>query len=202
MPIKILRPDHTELVGLGYVLLTGLHASGPKTDLHTGLIVEDVALASRAYAVIGKVNSAYSDDDRLNSARADFMKTINEIIDENSIKCVLEIHGRQEPGVEIGTGHGRTCSDDIRDLLSSFLSRTFKVEMDDQPHDPKTGEGQGSYERRDATGALTVQSAQIIVGSEEREMRRDMLVDRLAELVGIINVKLGFGPSAEPPRED
>ncbi len=199
MPIKILRPDHTELVGSGCVLLTAPHASGPKTSLHTGQIVEDIALASRAYAVIGKVNSAYSDDDRLNSARADFIKTINEIIDENSIKCVLEIRGRQEPGVEIGTGHDMTCSDDIRNLLSSFLSRTFKVELDNHPHDPRAEVGQ---DRREATGTPTVQAAQITVGSEEREMRRDMLVDRLAELVGIINVKLGFDPSAEPRRTE
>jgi hypothetical protein len=199
LPIKILRPDHTELVGSGCVLLTAPHASDPKTSFHTGQIVEDVALASRAYAVIGKVNSAYSEDDRLNSAREDLRKTITEIIQENSIKCVLEILGRQEPGVEIGTGHGMTCSVEIRDLLSSFLSRTFKVELDDPAHDPKAEVGQGS---REATGALAVQSAQIIVGSEEREKRRDILVDRLAELVGIINVKLGFDPSAEPPHSE
>lgn len=196
MPIKILRPDHTELVGTGHVLLTAPHAADSQTSLYTGKIVEDAALASRAYAAIGKVSNAYSDSERLHTARTELRKSIDNTVDENAIKCILDIHGKQEPGVEIGPGLGATCADETVSLVTSFLSTDFKVTIDNEHHEAKPGDAQISYERRDGKGAFTVQSVQLILGGEEREMQRDKLVDKLAELVGLLNARLGLDASA------
>jgi hypothetical protein len=198
MPIKILHPDHTELVGLGYVLLVAPHATGVDKDLHTGQLVEDAALASRAYAVIGKTGSAYQDQDRLQSVRVDFRRSIDGIIEENGIKCVLNVRGRKESGVDVGTGQGKTATDDISGIVRIFLSRNFTVTRDKYQGVKPDGAEDG-YEKIDAKGGFAVQSVQISFGLEELQTRRDKIVDDLAELVGLVNVKLGFQLPATTP---
>src|SRR5262249_45514838 len=94
MPIKILHQNHTELVGTGYVLLTSPQTSG-SDQLYPTHIVEDAALSSRAYAAIGKNNRA-TDDEQVRTAGRETSERINEIVQENGIKCILEICAKQE----------------------------------------------------------------------------------------------------------
>src|SRR6266705_6827035 len=194
LPIKILRSDHTELVGSGFVLLTAPHATGHEAD-HMGQIVEDAALASRAYAVIGKVGSQYSDPDRIETARTDFRKSIDSIIEEDAIKCVLDTKGKEETGVDVGTGLGSTCTDETGNLVKSFLSRDFAVTVNRKYQGMKPESVATSYHRVGSTGAFMVEAVQLEFGREERQLKRDKVVNDLAELVGLLNVKVGFVPS-------
>ncbi len=189
-------------MGSGYVLLVSPHTTSVGKDLHTGQIVEDAALASRAYAVIGKTGGAYQDQERLQSVRVDFRRSIDDIVEENAIKCVLNVRGRKESGVDMGTGLGKTCTDDISSIVRIFLSRNFKVSLN-MYQDEKPGGMSDSYEKIDAKGGFAVQSVQIDFGLEELQTRRDKIVDDLAELVGLVNVKLGFKlPETAPVSSD
>src|SRR2546422_9097796 len=110
MPVKIIYPDHVEIVGLGHVLLTAPHTASPDADLHTGSIVEEAALTSRSYAVIGKVSKEFLDLTKIRSAKSEFRKGIETFIAEDGIIYVLDIRGKMEPGVEIRTADGQTSS--------------------------------------------------------------------------------------------
>ncbi len=198
MPIKILRPDHTELVGLGYVLLTAPHTGGPAEDLHTGQIVEDAALASRAFAVIGKVSREYLDLNRIQAARNDFRKSIDTLIDDNGIKCILDIQGKKEAGVDLGTGLGKTCKEETSNLVRLILSKDFNVTEKAKHQGTKTGSIVTTYERKDSQGRFLVEAVQLGFGHEQRTLERDTIVNDIAELVGLINVKMGLVPSETP----
>jgi N-formylglutamate amidohydrolase len=192
LPIKILRPDHTEFVGSGYVLLTAPHATGPEADLHTGQIVEDAALASRSYAVVGKISREYIDLNRLQAARTEFRKSIDALIDDDDIRCILDIHGKKEGGVDIGTGLGKTCTPEITGLVKTFLSRDFSVTVDAKFQGLKPGSIVTTYEKTDSRGQFIVQAVQIEFGHRERSLDRDKVVNDIAQLVGLLNVKLGY----------
>src|SRR6266571_209033 len=131
MPVKIIHPDHVEIVGLGHVLLTAPHIASPDADLHTGTIVEEAALTSRSYAVIGKVSREFLDPNRIQSAQSEFRKSIEGFIAEDGIKYLLNIRGKKEPGVNIGTAEGQTCSDSTTELVLSRLSNLSSVMMRD-----------------------------------------------------------------------
>ncbi len=163
-----------------------------------GQIVEDAALASRAYAVIGKVGNQYSDPNRVEIVRTEFRSSIDSIIEENAIKCILDIHGKEEAGVDMGTGLGRTCTDETGNLVKSFLSRDFTVTVNHKYQGTKPESVATSYQRVGSTGAFLVEAIQLEFGPEERQLKRDKVVDDLAELVGLLNVKLGFVPSETP----
>ena len=198
MPIKILHPNHTELVGTGYVLLTTPNTTG-QVELYSGPITEDAALSSRAYAIIGKNNP--HDSEHQAQILQELRDRINNIIDENRTKCVLEIRSKQDPGIEVQTGPGKTCSEEISNLIHSFLSKNFPVSLDRESLESQSKSLTG-LERKNQDGTFAVQSVRINIGSEELAMRRDKLVDQLAELVGMLNVRLGFDPAREPVVED
>lgn len=192
LPIKIIRPDHTELVGTGYVLLTAPHAAGPEADLHTGQIVEDAALASRCYALIGKISREYIDLNRIQAAQTEFRKSIDTLIEENGVRCILDIHGKKESGVDIGTALGKTCTEDTTELVRTFLSRDFPVTVNAKYMGLKPGSIVTTYEKTDPKAGFLVQAVQLEFGHEERANQRDKVVNDIAELVGLMNGKLGF----------
>jgi hypothetical protein len=198
LPIKILQRNHTELVGTGYVLLTASNTTGP-VELHPGPIVEDVALTSRAYAIIGK-NKA-PDNEHQAPVLQELKDRINSIIEENRVKCILEIRSKQDSGIEIQTSHGEACSEEISSLIHSFLSKDFLVSMNHEPLESQKQNPTG-LQRKNQDGTLAVQSVRITIGGEELAMRRDKLVDQLAELVGVLNVRLGFDPASMPAVKD
>jgi len=197
LPIKILHQNHTELVGTGYVLLTTPNTAGP-VELYLGPVAEDAALSSRAYAIIGRNNA--HDSEPQAPVLQEMRDRINSIIDENRIKCILEIRSKQDPGIEIQTGPGKSCSEEISNLIHSFLSKNFPVSLDHESLESQSKSLTG-LERKNQDGTFAVQSVRINIGGEELSMR-DKLVDQLAELVGVMNVRLGFDPASEPVVED
>ncbi len=194
MPIKILHRNRTELVGTGYVLLITSNTTG-SVELYPGPIAEDAALTARSYAIIGKNNA--HDNEHQAQVLEELRDRINSIIDENRIRCVLEIRSKQDPGIEIQTGPGKTCTEEISNLIHSFLSKNFPVSLNHESLESQSKNLTG-LERKNQDGTFAVQSIRINIGSEELTVRRDKLVDQLAELVGVLNVRLGFDPASEP----
>src|SRR5438477_3826651 len=196
MPVKIIHPDHVEIVGLGHLLLSTPHSTSPNADLHTGQIVEEAALTSRAFAVIGKVDREFLDLNRIQSAQLEFRKGIEAFVSEDGIRYILDIRGKKEPGVEIGTVEGQTSSDSTTELVRSRLVKDFTVKVNneykgDEPVSLVTG-----YDRKDAKGNFTVETIQIQVSHEERQFLREKVIRDISEIADILNARL------EPSRTD
>ena len=196
MPVKIIHPDHVEIVGLGHVLLTAPHTISPNADLHTGQIVEEAALTSRSFAVIGKVDREFLDPNRIQSAQLEFRKGIEGFVSEDGIRYILDIRGKKEPGVEIGTVEGQTSSDSTTEIVRSRLVKDFTVKVNneykgDEPVSLVTG-----YDRKDAKGNFTVETIQIQFGHEERQFLREKVIRDISEIADILNARL------EPSRTD
>ena len=196
MPVKIIYPDHVEIVGLGHVLLTAPRTTSPDSDLYTGQIVEEAALTSRSFAVIGKVDRGFLDPNGIESAQLEFRKGIEGFVSEDGVRYILDIRGKKEPGVEIGTVEGRTSSDSTTELVRSRLVKDFTVKVnneykEDEPVSLVTG-----YDGRDAKGNFTVETIQIQFGHEERQFLREKVIRDISEIADILNARL------EPSRSD
>ncbi len=191
MPLKIIRQDHYELLGEGYVLLTAPHAASPEADLYTGQIVEDAALASRSYAIIGKVSRDYVGLNRVQTAQTEFRKSIEAMIEDNEIRCILDIHGKKAPGVDIGTGLRETASTLTTDLVRVRLSQDFAVKINEQYSGLKPASIISNYSGKTFQGKFTMEVLQLEFGHQERHDEREKVVNGIAELVTLINRRLG-----------
>jgi len=190
MPVKIIHPDHVEIVGLGHVLLTAPHIASPDADLHTGTIVEEAALTSRSYAVIGKVSREFLDLNRIQSAQSEFRKSIEAFIAEDGIRYVLDIRGKKEPGVNIGTAEGQTCSDSTTELVKSRLSKDFTVKVNGEYKGVESGSVVTSYNSEDAKGNFVVETIQFEFGHEERQFQREKVISDISEIADILDGQL------------
>src|SRR3989441_12499663 len=103
MPVKIIHPDHVEIIGLGHVLLTAPHISNPDADLYTGPIVEEGALTSRSFAVIGKVSRDFLDLNRIQSAKSELRKSIEILVADDVSRYLFYIRGKIEAEVDYET---------------------------------------------------------------------------------------------------
>jgi len=187
---------------MGYVLLTAPHAAGPDADLHTGQIVEDAALTSRSFALVGKISRDYIDLNRIQSARTEFRESINALIDDSGIKCILDIHGKKEPGVDIGIALGKTCTENTTNLVRTLLAKDFPVTVNQKFMGLKPGSIVTTYEKTSQDGQFLVEAVQIEFGHEERNLERDKVVTNIAELVALLNAKLAPGNHAPEQSPD
>ena len=190
MPVKIIHPDHVEIVGIGHVLLVALHTASPDADLHTGTIVEEAALTSRSYAVIGKVSREFLDLNRIQSAQLEFRKSIEGFIAEDGIRYLLDIHGKKESGVDIVITAGQTCSDSTTELVRSRLVKDFMVKVNNQNKGDESRSIFTSYNRKDAKGNFVVETIQIGFGHEERQFQREKVISDISEIADILNARL------------
>jgi len=190
VPVKIIHPDHVEIVGLGLVLLTAPHSASPDADLHTGTIVEEAALTSRSYAVIGKVSREFLDLNRIQSAQLEFRKSIEGFIAEDGIRYLLDIHGKKESGVDIVITAGQTCSDSTTELVRSRLVKDFMVKVNNQNKGVESGSIVTSSNRRDAKGNFIVETIQIEFGHEERQFQREKVISDISEIADLLNARL------------
>ena len=190
MPVKIIHPDHLEIVGLGHVLLTAPHTASPDAYLYTGPIVEEAALTSRAFAVIGKVNRNFLDLNRIQSAQSEFRKSIENFIAEDGIRYLLEIRGKKEPGVNIGTPSGQTSPDSTTELVRSRLVKDFAVTVNNELKGLGPGIPVPSYNRKDAEGEFVIEHVLLEFGHEERQLQREKVILDVSEIVDILNARL------------
>ncbi len=189
--MKLIRQDHIELVGDGYVLLTAPHASETEADLYTGHIVEDAALTARCCAIVGKMSRDYLDPSRVKAAQTEFERSVASMTVENGIRCLLDILGKREPGVDIMASNGQTANSSITDLVKTRLSKDFVINVDPQYLAAKSG-NTITDSREKSTGTSLLDSFHLRFGEHERNYERDKVVTGIAELVALINRHLGF----------
>ncbi len=108
--------------------------------------------------MIGKISREYLDLNRIQAAQTDFRKSMDSLIEDDGIRRILDIHGKKEPGVDIGTGLGRTCAEDTADLVKTFLSKNFNVTMNAKYQGLKPGSIVTTYEKTDSKGQFLVQA--------------------------------------------
>ncbi len=192
VPVKVIHTTHMEILGAGVVLLTAPHARGERADLHTGRIVEDTARRANSYAIIGKTSREHVDLNRIDAFRTRFRRSINEFLDENGIRCILDVHGKKDPGIDIGTCRGITASEALTELVRGRLSKDFSVRVNEKYLGNKPGSIVTSYGRKDPSGRFLVEAIQLEFGREERQLEHDRIVRAMVDLVELINVKLGL----------
>ena len=197
MPVKIIHPDHTEVVGEGLVLLFSPHIATSKRDLYTGQIVEEAALLSKSWAIVAKERKQPQSGDETESADATLEKSVQDFVEEYGIKCVIAIRGAAEPGITVKSQGDGSESEEILDIIRSGLEPHFRLNSEvDQPGNKVLGL-QGNDRGADNSSAQSVKIIQIELGPEERSFRKDQIVNSVADIVGLINAKLGFSVSGD-----
>jgi hypothetical protein len=192
IPVKIIHRNYIEVLGEGRVLLTAPHAAGGRGDVNTGQIAEEASRRANSYAVIGKTSRELVDLNRAGSAQTDFRQSINRLLEENAIRCILDIHGKKEHGIDIGTCRGVTASEILTELVRNRLSRDFEVKVNEKYMGNKPGSIVTTYGKRDSSGLFQVEAVQLEFGLRERLLERDRVVRAMVDLVGLVNTKLGF----------
>ena len=127
MPVKIIHPHHTEVVGTGLVLLSSRPVTGAKRDIYTGQIVEETALLSKSWAIIAKESKHVQDGEEGESANSDWEKSVRDFVDEYRIKCMIVIGGTAEPGITVKSKLDGSESEEVLDLIKSGLEPHFAV---------------------------------------------------------------------------
>ena len=196
MPIKIVRPNHFELLGEGYVLLTAPHAAGPEAELYTGKIVEDAALTSRCYAVAGNVSPEYEDPTRIQAARAELRSSVEAMLEENGIKCLLDVQSKKDAGVEIARSDRTMVSSTIIELVKAGLSKGFIVALAPQSGGPQP---QGALKLYSG-GEPLFEALSLRFGQTEIQLKRELVVNSLVELVALLNRELSLKREAKQPK--
>jgi len=195
MPVKIIHPHHTEVVGEGLVLLFSPHITTSKRDLFTGQIVEEAALLSKSWAIVEKERKQLQSGDETESADATLEKSVQDFVEEYGIKCVITIRGAAEPGITVKSQGDGSGLEEILDIISSGLEPHFSVKPEVDQSGNKVLGLQGNDREPDNSSAQSVQIIQIELGPEERSFRKDQIVNSVADIVGLINAKLGFSVS-------
>ncbi len=181
MPLKLIRQTHWEIIGRGPTLLSSPPAADQSGELYTGRIVEEVALLSKAHAIIRKDGKYNPDSGIPPDVSSEFEASTKNFIMELGIKCVLVILGKNEPGIEIRTfqetGPVPTA------LINDGLGADFEVNAtSDEPC---------------KADAPDVQTFSLGLGPDERGLRKELVISRVADLVGLINGKLGWSETDE-----
>ena len=192
MPLKIIHPDHTEVVGEGLVLLFSPHIATSKRDLYTGQIVEEAALLSKSWAIVARERKQPQSGDETQSADANLEKSVQDFVEECGIKCVIAISGAAEPGITVKSKGDGSESNEILDIIRSGLEPHFNVNLEVDQSGNRVLGLQDNDRGADNSSAQSVQIIQIELGPEERSFRKDQIVNIVADIVGLINAKIGF----------
>jgi len=194
MPLKIIHPHHAEVMGRGLVLLSSPHITAAKRDLYAGQIVEEAALLSKSWAIIAKEGKQLGGDEA-QLAKSDLDKSVQDFIDEYGIKCLIAISGTAEPGITVKSQKDGSESEEILDIIKSGIEPHFRLNPDANQSGNRLS-GSPTYDGpADGSSTHSVNIIQIELGPEERSFRKDQIVNIVADIVGLINAKLGFSES-------
>ena len=197
MPLKIIHPNHTEVMGTGLVLLSNPRIGTSERELYTGQIVEEAALLAKSWAIIAKEKKQPQGMDEAQPVGPTLDKTVHDFVKEYGIKCVITIGGVAQPGITIKSQGEGSESEAIFDIIRSGLEPHFSVNPH-VDHSGNRGTGlQGNEKLADDSSAQSVQIIQIELGPEERSFRKDDIVNSIADIVGLINAKFGFSVSGQ-----
>lgn len=192
MPLKVMHRGFFEVMGEGYVLLTAPHAAGPVADLLTGEIVEEAAGRSKCHAIIGNTSREKLDLNRAQAWETEFRESINQLVEDHRIRLIIDVHGKQHAGVEVGTAEGTTASAATTEIVRRSLAKYFATEVNKKYKGLKHGSIVTSHVRRDQSGFLT-EAVQIELGLRERYSLRNRAVDGIVEIASIVNRNFGAG---------
>jgi hypothetical protein len=192
MPLKIIHPDHTEVMGVGFVLLSNPHVTPARRELYTGQIVEEAALLSKSWAIIAKESKQQQTGDETKSAKLDFDKGLQDFVEEYGIKCIISIGGTGEPGITLKSQMDGSRSEEILDIIKSGLEPHFSINTAVDPSENELSGPRNIDAGKDDSSTHSVHMVQLELGPEERSFHKDQVVNSVADIVGLINAKLGF----------
>lgn len=195
MPLKIIHPDHTEVMGVGVVLLSNPHTTAARRDLYTGQIVEEAALLSKSWAIIAKQSKPLQSADETQIAELDLDKGVQDFVEEYGIKCVISIGGTAEPGISLKSQADGPEGEEILDIITSGLEPHFGINSETDRPENRLPRHRSSDTGRGESSTHSVHTIQLELGPEERSFRKDLVVNSVADIVGLINAKLGFSVS-------
>ncbi len=196
MPLKIVRKNHVDIPGRGFVLLTTPHATGLGADPYMGQIVEDAALLAKSFAVIGKASKEFADPSTIQLARSELKDSIQIFLQENQVRCVLDIRCKMEPGVRLGSGR-ESASESTQDIIKSRLAKDFTIDtrVEDQNLDPAGLAA--SFSKEGPDGNFVLETIWIEFSLEEKTLNPEKIIRGLSDVVGLVNLKVGYSESDE-----
>jgi hypothetical protein len=183
MPLKIIHPRHTEVMGTGLVLISSPPVRDPKRDLYAGQIVEEAALLSRSWAIIAREIKLDQEEDKARQVGSDFDTSLQGFVGEYGIKCIIMIVGASEPGVMIRAHPDDSMSEEILEIIRSGLEPQFTTKV-------------ANPGAEDASSQV-LPIVRLELGPDERGFMKDQVVNSVADIVGLINTRLGFSEGNE-----
>ncbi len=179
MPLKITSENYSEIIGRGAILVANSPRTNQLGELWTGKIVEEVALLSKSHAIVG-TEPKESESSIRESLASEFAADTRKFLEEFNIKYTFVIIGKNEPGVEIECPMLAPEREEILTIFNDRLASDFELRI--------TVGNEDNQETRLVKGVPTLT---IALGPEERSFRKDQVVSRLADIVSIVNAKLG-----------
>jgi len=176
-----------EILGEGVVLLTAPYAAGPIADLLTGEIVEGVSQQSGCPGLVGNISRERLDLNRAQAFDSGFRESIESLTQKNGVRLILDIHGKESSGVEVGTAVGETASKDTVELVVECLSKYFQVVVDRKFKGLKHGSIITTHSKKDSNGNYSTEAVQLEFGLKERSSFRKKTVDAISEIVATVN---------------
>ncbi len=195
MPLKIVRKNHVDIPGRGYVLLTTPHASSPGADLYMGRIVEDAALLSKCFAVIGKAGREFADPATIRLAQSELVESIQTFVQEDGLRCILDIRGKMEPDVGLSSARGQSGSQSTTDIIKTRLAKDFQLDAKAVNEDSDPDGVVTDFSKKGSDGNFVVEAIRIEFGLEEKTLKSDKIIGGLADIIGLINQNLGYSES-------
>ena len=197
MPLKIIHPQHTEVMGTGLVLISSPPVIGQKGDLNAGQIAEEVALLSRSWAIIAREIKQDQEGDKVLQAGSDFDKSVQTFVREYGIKCIIMIIGTSEPGILIKEYPDDSRSEEILEIVRSGLEPHFSTNSTTE----HAGNGSAKVTNQGAEDASgqTLPIVRLELGPDERGFMKDQFVNSITDIIGLINTGLGFSESKPRP---
>jgi hypothetical protein len=183
MPLKIIHPRHTEVMGTGLVLISSPPVRDPKRDLYTGQIAEEAALLSRSWAILARGIKLDQEEDKARQVGSDFDTSLQGFVGEYGIKCIIMIVGASEPGVMIRAHPDDSMSEEILEIIRSGLEPQFRTKV-------------ANPGAEDASSQV-LPIVRLELGPDERGFMKDQVVNSVADIVGLINTRLGFSEGNE-----
>ncbi len=197
MPLKIVRKNHIDIPGRGYVLLSTPHAIRPGADLYMGQIVEEAALLSKSFAVIGKAGREFADPSTIQLAQSELRESIRTFLQEDGLRCVLDIRCKTEPAVRLFSGQNESASQSVRDIVKKRLAKDFGFDSRPENQDLDPNGLATSFSKKDPDGNFGLEAIWIEFGLDEKTLNPDKIIRCLADIVGLVNEKLGYSESDE-----
>ena len=193
MPLKIIHPRHTEVMGTGLVLISSPPVIGPKGDFNAGQIAEEVALLSRSWAIIAREIKQDQEGDRVLQAGSDFDKSVQTFVAEYGIKCIIMIVGTSEPGIMIKGYPVDSRSEEMLEIVRSGLEPHFSTNSTTEH--AGNGPTKVTVQGTEDTSGHTLPIVRLELGPDERGFMKDQFANTIADIIGLINTGLGFSES-------